>query len=459
MEIKELFIKNFVKVKEIYVNIKPGVTLLVGENGSSKTVVGLDAIWFALKGLAQKGKDVLHGERFRFIGPWGKSSQVKLTLYDEKEDVDIFLERKLTKDSAPLKITASDGRALKESFVDDIFSIFSINPWGFVNLSAKEQALALGINTDEFDEKRKVLYEERTEINREVKRLQNVVDTAGTPEKAERVDVQALMSELSKIETENKISEQMWHEEKNQAFKEVLEFNQEQDKAAQDLASANKRIDLKKEQLKALKSEILTLEGEIKSLPLPAKPKNNVIAISPPVLVDTKPISDQIAAATETNEKAMAYKRYIKNIEALNKEKANSENKSFAIEACDVEKAEYVKAQKLPFSNMSIDEEGGLLVEGRPFAPNYWSKGEIGRMVPRLIASQKPDLRFMFVPDSQSIDSKNRETLFKGLADQGFQVLAEFVGTEKPKDHNAILLKEGEVVESYEEDKGQKGLL
>ena len=75
MKIKQIMLKNFANVNQVEINLKDDVTYLVGVNGAGKTTVGLNAIWFILEGLALKGKNVLHGERFRFIGKQGKSHQ------------------------------------------------------------------------------------------------------------------------------------------------------------------------------------------------------------------------------------------------------------------------------------------------------------------------------------------------------------------------------------------------
>ena len=97
MKIKQIMLKNFANVNQIEINLSDSVTYLIGENGSGKTTVGLNAIWFILEGLAKTGKKVLHGDRFRFIGKQGKSAIGKLVLHDETENIDITIQRKLTK--------------------------------------------------------------------------------------------------------------------------------------------------------------------------------------------------------------------------------------------------------------------------------------------------------------------------------------------------------------------------
>ena len=205
MRIDDLVIQNFATVSYISVSFDKNLTYIVGENGSGKTTTGLNAVWFLLKGLAQKG-DGLIAERFRFIGPHSKSAKVIGNIHDEVEGVKYKITRKLLKNKTELEIEASDGRQLDQAWLDSIFNAFLIDPVGFSRLSGKAQALAFGADTSSFDVKKKDLYQERLLIGRDVERLQGVVDTAGNPEKVEMVDIGELMAELKKRQDLNEVN-------------------------------------------------------------------------------------------------------------------------------------------------------------------------------------------------------------------------------------------------------------
>ena len=70
-----------------------------------------------------------------------------------------------------------------------------------------------------------------------------------------------------------------------------------------------------------------------------------------------------------------------------------------------------------------------------------------------MAAARGAALKYIFVPDAQSIDEANREALFTELTDAGFQVVAEMVGTKKVEGDNSILLRESRVVDNYETTK------
>jgi predicted ATP-binding protein involved in virulence len=96
MKIKKLKLKNFAKFTDFEIEFNENITRLVGFNGSGKTTIGLTAIWAGLKGIAEKSKDSLFGERFRFIGPGKASSDIEIILKDEIKNVEIKVKNHIT---------------------------------------------------------------------------------------------------------------------------------------------------------------------------------------------------------------------------------------------------------------------------------------------------------------------------------------------------------------------------
>ena len=186
-------------------------------------------------------------------------------------------------------------------------------------------------------------------------------------------------------------------------------------------------------------------------MPTPDEQKTTDIPLAKPDLEDTSALNTQIENAETTNQQVALYQQ---SVDAQNKyeiAKENYDNKTNELQKIENNRIEYIKSCNLPFSNITIDDTGGVLISDRPFNETYFSKGETLRMGIKLAAAANPKLKYVFIPDSQSIDKKNREKLFNELVEAGFQVVAEYVDTEKQKDHGSILLKESKVVESYEE--------
>lgn len=465
MKIKQIMLKNFANVNQIEVNLKDDVVYLIGENGSGKTTIGLNGIWFILEGLAKVGKKVLHGDRFRFIGNHGPTAIGQLLLHDDEENIDITIQRRMTKSKTELKMTASDDRQLPSDFIDSIFNIFSINPIGFARLSPQEQAIALGIDTSENDQLKQKVYNERREIGYDVKRLKGAMEEVGIVEKVEKINIQKLLKRKDQIETNNTKLTEKAVEQKNEKIQEIVEFNKQQDKKQVAMTSLTKEIESKEQAIKTLRENIERLKTMLDSenssyetliekyneMPTPAKQKTINIPLDKPDLEDTSALNIQIENAEATNQQAAIYQQSIDAQDKYEIVKENYNNKTNELQKIENNRIEYIKSCNLPFSNITIDDSGGVLISDRPFNETYFSKGEILRMGIKLAAIANPKLKYVFIPDSQSIDKKNREKLFTELVETGFQVVAEYVDIEKQKDYNSILLKESKIVESYEE--------
>ena len=439
MKIKNLMLKNFAKVSEILVNFDENITYLIGTNGAGKTTIGLNAIWFIFKGLAQKG-DGLIAERFRFIGPGGKSAQGVLTVYDEANGIEIKIIRKLLKNKTELKIEASDGRQLDQAWLDSIFNSFLIDPFGFSRLPGKEQALAFGADTYTFDRKKKELEIERRDIGRDVKRLQGVVDSAGNPEKIEAVDVAGLM-ECLRIEEEKSYE----RTSENNAINRMRE-----DLAGKKIQSKNIKDELE-ETIKKLKDSIKMYKDGIDALEVKIKGREKDYIEMPEGA--EQEIKDQIENAQEINLKAADYQKLLENKKALEDTKLDREGKNDMLNVIAADRVNYLKSLNLPWPNITITDEGEFRLNDKPFCSPYFSTGEILKFGARIGSKLKDGLKYVYFPCSNNLDDKNREATFKTLIKDGFQIVAEYVGTERKKDAS-ILLKEMKVVESYDESEG-----
>lgn len=436
MKIKNLMLKNFAKVSEISVNFDENITYLVGINGAGKTTVGLNAIWFIFKGLAQKGEGLI-AERFRFIGPAGKSAQGSLTIYDESESVEIKISRKLLKNKTELKIEASDGRQLDQAWLDSIFNSFLIDPMGFSKLSGKEQAFAFGADTASFDGKKKRLEVERRDIGRDVKRLQGVVLTAGNPAKVEAVDVAGLMKELGKRQELNDDNRR----EKVMLNNAVTVFEDCQN----NLLSAEVELQAMQKEIAGIKDLVKEKEGHKNKLKLSCSKLQDA---------DEQEIKDQVENAQGINLKASAYEKHREDKTALDDTMQDYEGKTDMINIVNADRTNYLKSLNLPWPNISITDEGEFRLNDKPFCAPYFSTGEILKFGARIGSKLKDGLKYVFFPSSNVMDEKNREATFKALVDEGYQIVAEFIDNKKIPDANCILLKERQVVESYDDSEG-----
>lgn len=310
---------------------------------------------------------------------------------------------------------------------------------GFSQLSGKAQALAFGADTTEFDIKKKALELERQYIGRDVARLDGVVKTAKKQgvEKVEAVDIGELMGELDKRRTANEV---------NRTKRESLTSQETDLEGHRDgLRSFEKQLEAMQRAVAEKKEVIKDKEKDLKQL------SGLVLALDD---FDEREITTKIENAQEVNLKATAYNQFRENESALEDTQLDYEGKTVAIKDNEGARTKYLQSLDLPWPNITINDEGEFRLNDKPFAKQYFSTGEILKLGARIGSKLKGGLKYVFFPSSNVLDDKNRETVFKQLVDDGFQVVAEYISTKKIPDESCILLKEMRVVESYDDSKG-----
>lgn len=439
MKLLSAFAENFAKVSKINVNFDPNLTLIMGLTGSGKSTIGIDLLFFIFQGLAQKaskGTSPLIAERFRFIGPMGKSAKGGCKIYDEKDDVTHTITRKLLKDSAEVKIESSDGVQRGAEFLDALFSATLIDIRRFARMNPKEQAMAWGIDVSEFAKRRKALEVERLAIYQERERLKGVAETSAGAEEVEAVSLSGLLEQRKEIENFNSMVD-----EKAEAYQALLTRKE----------GAEVELTRLKHELNNADADLGDAIAEINDFEVPQERQ------------DLTEIDEKIEGAEGINTKARAYEQSLVDQKAYEVEKERHKKKNDEISGVDSDMTEYLQKQELPFSNIAITNEGEfrLVVDGveKIFSETYFSTGEIltlGAKIGKALADrsdvpEKDRLNVVWIPDAMLLDEKNRTKLFKYCNEHGLQVLAEIVGDKKQEGTNCILLHEMRVVEELGE--------
>ena len=434
--IKEVKIFNFAKVRELAVSFAKDITYLAGVNGAGKSTV-VNALWAGFMGVVSKGKPgAMIGSRYEIIGEFAKTARTEITLHDLKTGQDILIKTKVSRSGNEISAETIDGEPMPDGYIDNLFNLMCIDPTSFTHLPPSAQAHALGIDTNGFDGKIKDLKAERTDINREVKRLQVVVDNWGEMKEVLPVDTVALIAERDKI----------------------VVYNENQDSLDDLLSPESLSVIMRGYDDDPEKTNWMEMEFEIRRekilawiarLKAPLKHKS------------TSEIDEKIANADQVNRDANGYQTYLNDVAALESQVKLQAAINEKIDAEVLAREEYIKAQKLPFSNMGIDEDGGLLVGGTPFREPYFSTGEIWSMSAKLLAALNPDLKTIIVRGANNLDDDKRagvEALSKPVKDdngnitrEAYQIIFEFISKKPVENRHTILLKECEIVKGYDD--------
>ena len=412
-KISKIDIHNFAGISSFTANLSEGVSYIVASNASGKSTIGVTSIIACMKGVAERG-DVLKGERRLFVGAYDDKAVISIVIKDA--DCEYTVTRKISEKGNELEIVSSDGRKLDQVWLNSFFSSIMLNPMGFTRLNPREQAVTLGIDVSEYDKEIQEIKEEASFLRREVKNFGEIE----IPEKVEAVDV----SELNK--------------EKN----DMIAFNKVQSDRAMAITQKEEHVRLAEneverlmQQLQVAKVALDNRKRELRELPEPCKG------------YDTAEIDQKISEASDSNSKAFAYQAAMKKQLEKDAKQAHLELTLELQHAAEDRRIEYMKTLDLPFDNLTINDEGGLLMNGRPLMEPYFSTGERIKYATMLLSSrQKPEaLNYVFIEAFDLLDEKNGRDVLDFLLTLNMQVIAEKVSRKSGE--NILILADDAIHE------------
>lgn len=451
MKIDSMKIRNFGPVENLECEFNGEITRFVGVNGSGKTTI-LKAFIASINGISEKqSKGELLGERFRFIGKAGASADTEFTFYDDRDGSKFTIKNHLTKGSNNITIKKESGEDADLEWLKTFFNAALFSAKNFCSLNGREQARALGIDTSSFDAELKALKVEATGLNRDLKAFGELI----APEKVERVDIAALNAAEKKIREElnAKVLENRAHNTKLREdhrkaeiaeVERVQNFNSDQRVFSEILCRAKEAED----NLQSLGYEGKEVSAWIKTLKEPM-PEIQTSEIPEPAYIPEMPddaplvaIQAHKDAAYETNKKADAYEAYLARVKAKEAKQAeidaNQEKQKVSIEARNA----YMAGQDFGFKGLTTNEEGELILAGRPLNETYFSKGECELIVAKLHASRNPIFKVRFIDDFDNIDDENQEKIISELTKAGFQIITcEVARKDKMVKENMVFLR------------------
>lgn len=494
---------NIAKIDSIMVNLDPNVTYLIGMNGQGKSLVGLDIPWIAMQGIAEKstdGRQPIYGERFRFIGPNGASGLTEIVIHDDLKNHDIRVIRKVTKSGTELSFSAPVGVHIDQAWLNELFNIFLISPNRFINLPGDQQARELGIDTSKWDKELKELKTEYTKLNGEAIKYDKLpsvdvcTETNITELTGEKAMLQKLWNEQYAInQQKNNATRQAYQQMKEIVDRECNHFNNEQTGKANQLLFIRQAIELLLTNLTederidenegvSIIDHLLSVAQKRKDDIKPAKQAKDHYPPAPTILADMAPdyvpaddelviinelppkdamdaVDQKIITASENNTKAQLYKDYLVKMDEAKVAKQKVADNKQRQEKLVAERIDYLKTMDFPFPGMSVDDNGILLLKEKPLKPQYYSTGELLRIIPVLMASRNPAFKYVFLQEANLIDEKNLPKLVDDLVAKGFQVVVELVGREKLIDKHCILLNRCKEVDQYPIVQGPAGYI
>jgi chromosome segregation ATPase len=415
LQIVELRAENTLRLKAVRIRPNGSMVLVGGRNAQGKSSV-LNSIQMALGGgKAIPLEPVRHGAR--------KATQ-RLDLGE------LVVERTITAKGTELVVTNRDGEIQRspQSLLKALYSETSFDPVEFTRAEPKKQdevlKKALGLDFSDLDAATAKLYDQRTGHNREVKRLEALIDSmprhADAP--TEPVNVEETAAELKRRNSLN--AGRAAAEERISAERRALaRWDERLAKMAKELEEARQNLENAQHEREELHAEILVLERNL------------------PEAEPTEELEEKIAGAETVNGKLRANAERAKLEKELEAKLSAAEEATETMKSLADERAKRLAAAKFPIAGLGFDDSGPTLNDV-PLAQA--SQAEKLRVSVAIAAALNPRLKVVLIRDGSVLDEDNLRLLAELAEAAGLQCWVERVGG---KDPGAVIIEDGEVVE------------
>ncbi|MDJ0319785.1 AAA family ATPase [Pseudarthrobacter sp. PS3-L1] len=392
--IKSLEISNFQRLTAAKIEPTGSLIVLAGQNANGKTSV-LDAIETTLCGFNARNtkRPIKDGH--------GKAS-IDIALTDGT-----VVRRTFTPSGSTLSGTRPDGAKLKQSDLNAIISHLGVDASTFATSGDKEQLKTLLSVVDlpfvpsELDAKRKSIFDERTAVSRDMKRLE--AQAAGFPAfpvdtTTDEVSVRDLLAEHGNATRQNNL-----------------------------VTAAHESTSSWTEEVERLRAKLAEAEESL------AKAIDH--ASGAPALIDTDAIQERIDNAEQINATVRDYKSSQEVAAALTAARGNAEKLTEDLAAIDQTKRDGLAAVEMPIEGLSFDEEG-VLYQGIPFSRASGAEQII--VSAAMIIATDPELRTMVIRNGNVLDKGSLQQLEEMLEDNNFLAFIEYVSDGEDHEYRMV---------------------
>lgn len=389
LKILELRAENYKRLKAVTIRPDGDVVLIGGRNKQGKSSI-LDAIFDALRGASRQVKS---RETRQAVRDGQDVGWVRLEI-GEPGDVKYIVTRRWTADDSAGSLTVQSGDGAKYSspqkLLDELVGNISFDPLAFLRQDAKQQVAtlvdamgdSLGFDPIKLEAERKAVYERRTEISREVKKLEGQL--AGYPP----VDYHVPDEEVSAAEI---LAEAQAASEANARLDDGARMLERAQSARE---QAEQRYAEAERALKA--ARMAEADGLAAFKRLPAR-------------VDLDSIRARLDTVEQINVKVRQQRDRAAVAAELSDRKQDVAQHTAKLQLIEKQKQDGIAAAKLPVVGLSFDENG-VTYNGVPFsqASDAESKSEVAAA---LAIAANPKLRVMRIDNGEALDSASLKAL------------------------------------------------
>ncbi len=391
MKIVKLTAENVKRLRAVEIEPDGNLVVISGRNAQGKSSV-LDSIWMALAGSSgskETTRPVRDGE-----------SHAEVTL-----DLGEFtVTRRWSGERTTLSVMSKDGMkpSSPQKFLDERLGALSFDPLAFAQSDTKTQlATLLGLvhlpfDPDELAQRRRNIYEQRTEIGRALKETEGQLASLGdvpqgTPD--EEVPLATILAQKDEYEHKNR---------------ELSEINQ-------NLVEAQNQVRLAQENL--ARAQVAAYEADENLEDAQARARSAQVLPE----IDFGKLMGQLEA---TNAHVRLRREREKVGTRVGQLKIEQRNLTGELERIDRDKADALAKAKMPIDGLGFDDDGVTYND----VPLKQSSGaEQLRVSVAMAMALNPEIRVIRVSDGSLLDSDNMALISQMAQDSDFQIWVERV--------------------------------
>jgi DNA repair exonuclease SbcCD ATPase subunit len=421
MKITRLTAENIKRLKAVEITPDGNLIVIGGRNAQGKTSV-LDSITYALAGASSHPDQPI------------RNGEDKAKIVCELDD--LIVTRTFTPNGGSLMVSNKEGAkyASPQAMLDELTGKLTFDPLAFARMQPREQLETLkslvGLDFAEMDAKRQELYDERTLVNREGKKLAHQIE--GMLEYPDAPDLEVSVSELME-----ELRKREGHNQANNEKRDSLTLTNNQVRAQ---AS---RVEEITEQIAQLETELGSAKGQLEKLrQSQSELQSEVTSLQD---ADVQEVLTQIAGADAINRKVRSNLQRARLRRLLDEKRTESINLSTNIQDIDEAKAKALSDATFPIAGLSFNEEGAppvVTYNNVPF--DQCSSSEQLRVSLAMGLAMNPKLKVVLIRDGSLLDKDNLNMIAEMAAVADAQVWLEKVGEG---DDVSIIIEDGMVKE------------
>jgi DNA repair exonuclease SbcCD ATPase subunit len=428
MKIIKLEAQNIKRLKAITIYPKGGATLIGGRNAQGKSST-LDAIEMALGGTKSIPEEPIRRE--------AKKGHIVL------ETDELLIERTFSSKGSKLLVRNKAGVEQKgpQALLDSLFGSLAFDPFKFSTEKPQKQAEIIrklaGLDFSTLDNERARAFSDRTEVNRDAKRLSALLESLPEYDGVPAVEVSAedIRSELAHRNAQQAKSLQLTNT--------VNERQRDVSEARSMLAASNKRIAELEAALLAQNNNATELRSALLAREESLAEAMRLASEFEPAPVD-EPL-EKLRKLEETNRKVRANAERVSVRLQLTESEEQAAALTAKIEAIDEKKAALIESAKLPVPGLGFDENGPTL---NGIALQQCSQAERLQVSVAIGMAFNPKLRVMLVREGAFLDEDSLALLARLAEEADAQVFIERVGNA---DAGAIIIEDGMIFEEAQQ--------